>query len=356
MIEQLRRASRSLRGRLAVAVFVAIYVPVLLLLGVVLATEDTEVTSDAPGQVELEEEQGTSPWTVGTAVALAPAAGVLAWWLAGRTVRPIDEVRRVAEEIEGSDLGRRIGLERGPTELVALAGSFDAMLDRLEHAADAQRVLVEEASHELRTPLAVLQTNADVLLRHSDPSVEDYRTGIERSQAAAERLTATIEELLVDARGRARTIVRQPSDLVVLVHEVVAGATVLAADRDVQIEVHAPETVVAPVDEASVRRAVANLVDNALAHAPARSTVEVHVRSEDLSVVVTDHGPGVPAEDQGQIFDRFWRGRADGSGTGLGLPIARQVALAHGGDLIVESPGPSGDGASFTLRLQAGAS
>jgi signal transduction histidine kinase len=361
VIEQLQRASRSLRVRLAVAGFVAIYVPVLVLLGVVLATEDTEVTSDAPGQVELEEERGTSPWTVGTAVALAPAAALLAWWLAGRAVRPIDQVRQVAEEIEATDLSRRIGLERGTTEVVALAGAFDGMLDRLEHAADAQRLLVEEASHELRTPLAVLQTNADVLLRHSTPTLDDYRAGIERSQTAAERLTATIEELLVDARGRARTIVRAPADLTDLVRDEVDVAAVLAGERGIEIEVRAPDEVTAPVDESSVRRALANLLANAVAHAPDGTSVEVEVREAagagegagEVIVVVIDHGPGVAPDDQARIFERFWQGRADGSGTGLGLPIAKQVAEAHGGSLTVESPGAAGDGATFTLRLRS---
>ena len=100
-------------------------------------------------------------------------------------MRPIDRVRRVAEDIEGSDLSRRIGLDHGPTEVVALAASFDAMLDRLEHAAETQRQLIEEASHELRTPLSVLMTNADVTLAHPDPTIEIYRQGLERSRSAA---------------------------------------------------------------------------------------------------------------------------------------------------------------------------
>jgi signal transduction histidine kinase len=357
VIDQLRRASRSLRVRLAVLGFVAIYVPVLVLLGVSLVTEDTEVTTGAPATEVEELADERSPWTTWTAIALAPAGAGLAWWLAGRAVRPIERVRSVAEEIEATDLGRRIGLDRGPTELVSLAASFDAMLDRLQHASDAQRLLVEEASHELRTPLAVLTTNAEVLLRHPDPSPDDYREGIERSRVAAERLQATVEELLVDARGRARTIDRRPTDLVGVVADVVAGVEVLAAERGVHVALDAPDELVAAVDEATVRRAVANLVDNAMAHAPEGSTVEVEVRGHDgggaAAVVVTDHGAGIPAPDQDRIFERFWQGRADGSGagSGLGLPIARQVALAHGGSLTVESPGVAGDGATFRLQL-----
>ncbi|OWY61022.1 hypothetical protein B7486_66025, partial [cyanobacterium TDX16] len=79
--------------------------------------------------------------------------------------------------------------------------------------------------------------------------------------------------------------------------------------------------------------------------------VEVHALDDHVEVCVTDHGPGIPVEDQERIFERFWHDRPDGSGSGLGLPIARQVALAHGGELTVESPGPAGDGATFRLRF-----
>jgi signal transduction histidine kinase len=344
--------------QLAVLAFLAIYLPVLLLLGVTVATEETDVTVDG-GEVSTSVSEGTattrSPWATWTVVALAPAAAALAWWLAGRAVRPIDRVRSVAEDIEATDLSRRIGLERGPTELVALAASFDAMLDRLEQAGEAQRRLVEEASHELRTPLAVLTTNAEILLVHPDPTLEDYRAGIERSQVAAERLQATIEELLIDARGRARTIDRQPVDLVVLLQEIVEEAAVLADTKEVDVSLSGPPTAVAPLDEPTVRRALSNLVDNAVAHAPDGTSVEVEVRSAGglVAVRVTDHGEGIPTDDQERVFERFWRGRSDAQGTGLGLPIARQVALAHGGTLTVRSPGSAGDGATFTLRLRS---
>ncbi len=339
---------RSLRVRLALLGFVAIYVPVLLLLGVTVVTEDERTdTVDGREVVVTDADRGRSPWVTGTVIALAPAAAALAWWWAGRAVRPIDRVRAVADDIggngiEGTDLGRRIGLDRGPTEVVALAASFDAMLDRLERSAETQRRLIEEASHELRNPLAVLLTNTDVLLAHPEPTVAVYREGLERSKAAAHRLQATIDELLVDARGRGRAIDRRPVDLVALVRR---GA-------DDAVVVRGPTELPASVDEPTVRRAVTNLLDNARRYGGA-TAVEVDIEALDngVAITVTDHGPGVPAEHQERIFERFWRGRPDAGGTGLGLPIARQVALAHGGDLTVTSPGPAGDGAAFRLTL-----
>jgi signal transduction histidine kinase len=350
------RGWRSLRVQLAVAGFFAIYVPVLVLLGVTVVTEtDVEVRDDASTTATVDDTSTSrSPWAPWTAVALGPAAAGLAWWWAGRAVRPIDRVRLVAEDIEGADLSRRIGLDRGPTEVVALAASFDAMLDRLERAAGTQRELIEETSHELRTPLSVLATNAEVLLAHPAPTLAVYREGLERSRSAAARLQATIDGLLVDARGRARTIDRRPADLMAVVHSVVDDARVVASPRGVALSVSGPSSVVCPIDEPTVRRAVANLVDNAVGHASAGTAVavDVAVTAAEAVVVVTDHGPGIAEADQDRVFERFWRGRSGTPGTGLGLPIARQVALAHGGSLTVTSPGPAGDGCAFELRLR----
>lgn len=206
-------AWRSLRVRLALLGFLAIYVPVLLLLGVTVVTEEEVATSVDGATVATNASSSQSPWVVWTVIVLGPIAAGVAWWWAGRAVRPIDRVRAVAEDIEGADLTRRIGLDHGPSEIVSLAASFDAMLDRLERSADTQRKLIEDTSHELRTPLSVLVTNADVMLAHPNPTVELYREGLERSRSAAHRLRTTISELLVDARGQARMIDRRPTDL-----------------------------------------------------------------------------------------------------------------------------------------------
>jgi signal transduction histidine kinase len=345
---------RSLRAQLAILGFLAIYVPVLLLFGVILVTESETTVETRDGVDVVTNASGRSGWVIASVLALAPAAAALAWWWAGRAVRPIDRMRAVAEQIEGSDLSRRIALEHGPVEVVALGASFDAMLDRLKLAADTQRRLIEETSHELRVPLSVLMTNAEVLLAHPDPTVDVYRQGLERSRKAAVRLQATIDELLVDARGRARTIDRRPADLTAIVRGVVEEAAVLAATKRIDVSVTGPAAAACSVDEPTVRRAVANLIDNAIRYAPAGSAVQVDVEVTDLqaAVVVTDHGPGIPTAVQDRIFERFWRGRRDVPGTGLGLPIAYQVAVAHGGALTVASPGPAGDGCAFRLTLR----
>lgn len=348
-------AWRTLRVQLAAVGFVAIYAPVLILFAVTSYTEQEETLETDDGvEITAETSSDSPPWVLLTAAALAPVAAGLAWWWAGRAVGPIDRVRRVAEEIEASDLGRRIGLDQGPTEVVALAASFDAMLDRLQQAAETQGRLIEETSHELRTPLAVLAANADVVLAHPDPTPEVYREGLRRSKAAAGRMLRTIEDLLVDARGRARTIDRRPADVVALVGEVLDEARVLAAVKHVELSFAGPACAAAPIDGPAVRRAVANLVDNAVKYAPAGSTVDIEIGTPttEVTVVITDQGPGIPPDQRPHVTDRFWRGDDATEGTGLGLAIAHQIAQAHGGTLTITSPAPTGTGTQARLTLR----
>ena len=129
----------------------------------------------------------------------------------------------------------------------------------------------------------------------------------------------------------------------------------LAAARDVAVDPGRPARGALPARRAQRARARSRTcVDNAIRHAPAGSSVEVEVRAGDAeaSVLVNDHGPGIPAGEREHVFERFWHGGAGAAGTGLGLPIARQIALAHGGDVTLRSPGPAGDGCTFALRLR----
>lgn len=348
----MKRVWGSLRVQLAVFGFLAIYLPLLLVVAVSVAVEAEVVVGSAVADEAVGQR---SPWLTITVIALGPVAAGSAWWLAGRAVRPIDRIRRVAEDIEGSDLARRIGHQHGPTEVAALAAAFDAMLDRLQQSADTQRRLVEEASHELRTPLAVVITTADVVLAHPEPTVDVYRENTERMKVAAERMHATIDALLADARSRARTLDRRPADLAAIARDVADQAQALAQVRPVDVSVIGPAALTCSVDEVTMRRALANLVDNAVRFAPDDSTVTVSVAATEThaAVTITDHGPGIPAADQPHILERFWTS-SDGTGTGLGLPIADHVARAHGGHLTVVSPGSSGDGCEVTLAVPRG--
>ncbi len=167
-------------------------------------------------------------------------------------------------------------------------------------------------------------------------------------------MQSTIDDLLVDARGRARAIDHLPVDLAALLRGVVGDVGELAAAKHIAVSLDGPDAAPCAIDATSVRRALTNLIDNAVRYAPDASTVEVLLEIDDerARVVVADHGPGIAEVESNQVFERHWRGSADSHGTGLGLPIARQVAVAHGGDVTVRSPGPAGDGSVFTLTLR----
>ncbi|WP_081913863.1 sensor histidine kinase KdpD [Glycomyces sp. NRRL B-16210] len=350
----MRGALRSLRVRLALTGSLAIYLPVVLVFAVTAINEREVVEVDPSGVERRVAQTGVDPtgWAVLTVIALLPVTVALAWWWAGRAVRPFERIRAAAERIEAADLSLRVGPAQGTTEAIGLAAAFDAMLDRLEASAQVQRRLVEETSHELRTPLAVLITGAEVLLAQPDPDLALYREGLERSRNAAMRLRDTVGELLVDARGRARTIASRPTDVAALVREVFEDLGPLAASRAVALRLSGRERIEAAVDGPSVRRAIANLVDNAVKHAPEGTAVEVEVAREadTVTIAVADEGPGVPEARREEVFERFWSGD-QAAGTGLGLPIARQIAEAHGGRLTLQD---KETGCRFVLSLPVG--
>ena len=345
---------KSLRVRLALTGFLASYLPVALVVAVTAIDEYQVTETGADGVARTVTDTAVAPtgWTLLTAAALLPVTIALAWWWSGRAVRPFERVRTAAERIEASDLSLRVGPAQGTTEAIGLAAAFDAMLDRLERSAQVERRLVEETSHELRTPLAVLITGADVLLAHPAPDLELYREGLERSRNAAERLRGTVGELLVDARGRARVIDRRATDVAALARTVIDEIGAVAESRSVALRLSGAANAKAAVDGPSVQRAIANLVGNAVKHAPAGSAVDVEVAqgAGTVEVIVADGGPGIPASERERVFERFWRGEG-APGTGLGLPIARQIAQAHGGEVELLD---SERGCRFRLTLPDG--
>lgn len=343
----------SFRAQLTLVGSAAIYLPVLALYGVGSLTEDVDVTTDGTIQTVATSTGPDLGWVELTLVLLAPVAVVLAWWWAGRAVGPIERIRAVAERIEASDLGERIAVTSGPPELVRLAASFDAMLDRLHGAASHQRAVLDDLSHELRTPIAVLVTNADVRLARPQPDPAWLREGLEQSRRTAERMQVVLDRLLVDARGAAHTIDRHPADLMEIVRTVATELQVVAARRDVAVAVDGPVRLAGSWDSATVSRAVTNLLDNAVRHSPTGGEVRIRVGSEagSATVAVSDDGPGIAEDQLASVFERSWS-RPEGAGRGLGLAIARQVAEAHGGTLTVRSPDPDGASTTFVLTLR----
>ena len=277
------------------------------------------------------------------------------WVVAGRVLRPIGRITAVARDIQATDLSRRIELPGPDDELKQLADTFDAMLARLDAAFAAQRQFVADASHELRNPLAIIRTNVDVALADPNADPEDLRQTIAVVKRASGRMARLVDDLLALARRQEPTLEHEPVDLGVAVAEASDDFVVPAAARNIVLDRAIAPDVVVTGDRDALKRAVANLLENAVRLAPEGSRIRLATGSEGdrAWIAVTDEGPGIAPEDQPHVFDRFWRAdkglsRADG-GTGLGLAIVRQIAESHGGEVRLQSK--VGVGSSFVIWL-----
>ena len=276
------------------------------------------------------------------------------WFVAGLVLRPVGRITSVAREISGTDLSRRIELEGPDDELKQLADTFDDMLTRLDEAFENQRDFIHEASHELRNPLAVIRTNLDVVLSDPNAEAEEFRLAGEVVGRSAERMTTLVDDLLVYARQGTRAIREEEFDLAQLVSHLADEFAAPAEAAGLALTKQLPAEVL-PVcgDAPAVRRAVANLIANAVRLAPDGTNVTVAADRFDAwnFVSVADDGPGIAPENHVRVFQRFWRGdreeaRQQGR-SGLGLTIVRQIVEAHGGRVDLASD--IGHGSTFVL-------
>lgn len=267
---------------------------------------------------------------------------VVGWFVAGRTLRPVEKITAVASEIQATDLSRRIDLRGPDDELTRLAGTFDEMLDRLDAAFQAQRRFLAQTSHDLRNPLAIIRSHLELVLSDPDSPVEEWQATGEIIDRATHRMSEMIEGLLAAARLETGTVKKVSLDLADLVRQTAADFAARAAEAEVQVVAEAHP---APVEgePTSLSRALDNLVDNALRASAPGSTVRLRSGNEDgyCFFEVRDEGPGI---DPG-VLD----GSRAGGRRGLGLTIVREVARVHGGELDVESK-PDG-GSTLTVRI-----
>ena len=279
----------------------------------------------------------------GTGVAVAAALGLV---VSRAALAPVRRLTGTAEKVTATgDLSERIEVT-GRDELSRLAASFNSMLAALEESMRAQRQLVADASHELRTPLTSLRTNIEVLASdHALPPGERSRLLSDVVEQLGE-MTTLIAELIELARAEQQTV--EPED----VRLDLAAADALERARrnhpEIMFSATLEDSVVHGVPS-TIERAIANLLDNAAKWSRAGGEVELTVA--DGTVVVRDHGPGISDEDLPYVFDRFYRARAARGmrGSGLGLAIVRQVAEAHGGEVVAERA--EDGGTQMTLRL-----
>lgn len=262
-------------------------------------------------------------------------AGLAAWVLAGSALRPVDHMRRMADEIGAEDLSKRLPGE-GDDELGRLARTFNGLLTRLEAAFARERRFTADAAHELRTPLARIRLASSAALEPS-ASAEDAKRAVLVAKAAAENVTQLVEDMLLIARAESgqSVVPLQRVDLRLAAQEAAEDYASLGLDR-LSCEL-GTEPIWVTGNLGFLRRAVANLIENARKYGPSGHTITVRTRRIDsLAIVeVEDGGPAIDPVLAEALFDRFARldssrGR-DSGGTGLGLAIVRAIADIHGG-------------------------
>ena len=285
---------------------------------------------------------------LGIATALA---AVLSRWL----TRDLDAIARAARQVSQGDLDARVGRVGGVAEVRSLAVDLDAMIARLAGLVATQRRFVSDAAHELRAPLTSLRGELELALRRPR-SVDEYRVALARAHDDVLALGALTDDLL--ALARARTNADDASASVAEAAARVAAMLRARADeRRVTLAVEAPDELRVRCAPRDLERALRNLVENALRHAPADTAVRVCAEDhgESVTVSVSDRGEGVALEQAERIFEPFVRldpaRNRDAGGTGLGLAIARELCRAQGGDasLDVHHEGP---GARFVVTLR----
>ena len=277
-------------------------------------------------------------WAVGP-VLVAIVAG-LSWLLAGRALRPVRLVTDRVAAIEASSLHERVPVPDSSDEIAVLARTMNQMLARLEDASSVNRRLVSDASHELRTPVAVMRAELEVARRDGD---NDWPATSDALLAELDRLQGLVDDLLLLARADERgaaTAARRPVDLVDLVNTATSRRRRVAVAANI---VGAGTATSVAGDAASLGRALDHLVANAARSATTEVVVSVEAADATVAIHVDDDGPGIPLEARDLVVQRFVRlddGRSrDEGGAGLGLPVAADVARAHGGLLeITESP------------------
>lgn len=275
------------------------------------------------------------------------------WLIAGRVLSPIARITSVANEIQARNLTRRIQLAGPDDELRRLADTFDSMLDRLESAFVAQRQFLADVSHELRNPLAIIQSNLEVALRDAEASPASRGHAAAAISRTIARMTRLTDDLLALARLEHAERGREPVDLVELLHEGAGEFGAAATARELSVELPTLGALVVSGERDLLKRALANLLDNAVRLAPEGSVIRLAAgrRSGWAWFAVADQGPGVDAADRARIFGRFWRrgGGPRSGGSGLGLAIVQQIAERHAGEARVFSDGASGS--SFVVWL-----
>jgi two-component system, OmpR family, sensor kinase len=312
-----------------------------------------------PRRELLEDIRDTFLWIIPIALLLAAAGG---YFLARKSLAPVAAMASQARGMGAANLHDRLAISNQRDELGQLALSFNQLLDRLEESFERQRRFIADASHELRTPVAILRGETEVTLSRPDRSPGEYRETLGILREESQRLAHIIEDLFTLTRADAGQYPLTPRDFYLdeLASDVLRHSRSLAIAKRIALTSSIESELLLNGDEALLRRLLLNLLDNAIKYTPEGGTVNIECRKEGTQVIVsvTDTGPGIPADLQHRIFERFFRAdkarsrsESDGGGAGLGLSIARWIAEAHHGRLQLTRSDASGS--TFTAILPA---
>jgi signal transduction histidine kinase len=285
--------------------------------------------------------------------ALLVLVGALAWWIVGRTLQPVETMRREVDALSDDALDRRIPEPGTADEISRLARTMNRMLERLEASRAHERRFVADAAHELRSPLANIRAELEVALAHPDTTDWQAVTASVRDQH--DRLGVVVENLLVLVRADEGRLARahEAVDLDEIVLEQVGA---VRARRRVRVDLSGVEGGRVDGDSIELERVVQNVLDNAERYAETVIRIELAPQDGTVQLVVEDDGPGIPESDRERVFERFTRvdaarSRARG-GAGLGLAIVREIVSAHGGTTAVTAARHSESGARVVVSLR----
>ncbi len=316
--------------------------------GTLLTLASADLVLDDPGQAFLAAVRRALGLAALAAVALALFVGL---WMSRRLTSPLRRLTAAANAITDGDLSQRVDAV-GEDELAELGRTFNGMAASLEDAEALRQHMMADVAHELRTPLTVIQGNLQAMLDGVYPLDQAQIAGLYDETRLLTRLVDDLRDLALAEAGQLR-LERQPLDLREVVQGAVANFGPPAESVGVRLNFETDHArVIVSGDRDRLGQIVRNLLGNALRHTPSGGSITVWVEQSEgqARLSVKDTGSGIAPEDLPYIFDRFYRADKSrsrrGGGAGLGLAIARQLTLAHGGDLTVESA--PGQGATFT--------
>jgi len=277
---------------------------------------------------------------------------LISLWLGRSIYRPLAGVKAAAQSVARGDYSQRVP-EEGPTEVKELAASFNHMAGEVEQSQTRLRNFVADVSHELKSPLTSIQGFAQALL---DGTAADEPT---RAKAAriidseARRLRRQVDELLELSRmqsGQAG-LVKESVDITDVLSRSIDIYSIQAKEKQVELRLYAEPDVIVMADADRLEQVFNNLLDNAIKNSTAGSVVNITASQDEhvVRVIVADSGPGIPADHLPHVFERFYQVTGVRTGIGLGLTIAREIVLAHGGTIEVASQ--PGEGTRFTVKL-----